>query len=786
MSENKLFNGMIIERHCVINAESKQQAQDSFGGWSYQQRIFSEWIHALESGQTITIANFETDDHNKYRHKKDLWISTRHILTDGDHIRGIEFNDKGEDVNPNGIEPFQSDTGLSELYPDLKKKARGVGQSVNSMSEKYSIPHRRYRIAFEFDKPIRTPEQYSHVLSKLVQKFPIISPVDRHPAQPVFGNARKGFSKWAIMNNILSLDEFLADFSEKKDTEQGSGHQKGDGYGTHNATQRKYRNNLEGLIADAKLTRHETSDNGTVRVDCLFNADHKRDAFVKLDVQGFPTFKCHHNSCKDNGFNEMARITGIEVPYNPQPQRAKAQHTDFVNDPPKWTEADIETEDASPQLADFPIKLFFGVFGKYREAHLDRVPMSDAFCFASLRHCISSVLGRKYYIDSEPEIYPNMYTALIGDSSDAAKGIALRQQAKMLRSIDPTVHTIKSLTTPAGLVNLFVEPTEKEKPGEDGETETYYIGGLADRITDTAFLENMIQNCCDKESFRISCQLGEFRDLLIKSARSTGAGLLELIMDIYDADETIDSNTKVDASLAKYPTLSMIGGTDKRLIEKALGAEYIGGGLTNRFEWYLGYEVEERFINQKADPQLWGKCQTILGNLRNKFDETSQQVAFTIPSDSEALGEDFLKQHKKHLKLIRDDEELAADSLRRTKMHVLKNSLIFSVLCNEPNDTVIHPEQMERAILLANWTTNATQHIFDDFALGEESNLKKRLLKLLLKKPQTSASVIANSLKNENPTKLFQMLEILTRHGILISEIPKRTTLYSVRKVSSE
>ena len=475
----------------------------------------------------------------------------------------------------------------------------------------------------------------------------------------------------------------------------------------------------------------------------------------------------------------------FEQGYGSDPKQF-TQNVNFVGDPPKWTEADIETEDTSPQLADFPSELFFGIFGTYREAHLGRVPMSDAFCFASLKHCISSTLGRKYYIDSEPEIFPNFYTALIGDSSDAAKGIALRQQAKMLRSIDPTVHTIKSLTTPAGLVNLFVEPVEKERTGEDRENETYYIGGLADRITDTDFLENMISNCCCKESFRISCQLGEFRDLLIKSARSTGAGLLELIMDIYDADEVIDSNTKVDASLAKYPTLSMIGGTDKRLIEKALGAEYIGGGLTNRFEWYLGHEVEERFINQKAESTLWGKCQTVLGNIRNKFDETSQQVAFTIPRESEALGEDFLKQHKQHLKLIRDDEELAADSLRRTKMHVLKNSLIFSVLCNEPNDTAIHPEQMEKAILLANWTTNATQHIFNDFALGEDSNLKKRLLKLLTSKPRMSASQIGNRLRSENPTKLFQMLEVLTRHEVLIREVPKRTALYSVRKLSAE
>ena len=344
MDGNKLFSGLIIERHKIVDAESKLKAQDDFKGWSYQKKTFREWIDALESGQTICIGNFEPEENDRYRHKKELWLGTRHVLTDADHIRGIEFNDKGKDVNPNGLEPFESETGLSELYPDLKKKARGVGQSVSSMSELHFIQHRRYRIAFEFDKLIRTQEQYSHVLSKLAQQFPIISPVDRHPAQPVFGNAREGFRKWAIMDNILSLNEYLSDFGQKQDTSQiptgtAPTQKRGDGHGTHNATQRKYQNNLDGLIADAKLTRHETGDDGTVRVDCPFNSSHDQDAFVKLDSEGFPTFKCHHNSCAGKGFNDMAQLTGIEVPYNQDSKKrgrpSRAEQAQKVVVPPE-------------------------------------------------------------------------------------------------------------------------------------------------------------------------------------------------------------------------------------------------------------------------------------------------------------------------------------------------------------------------------------------------------------------------------------------------------------------
>ena len=82
--------------------------------------------------------------------------------------------------------------------------------------------------------------------------------------------------------------------------------------GKSNATQRKYQNDLDGLINDAKLTRHETDSDGKVRVDCPFNPSHIRDAFVNLDAEGYPRFSCNHNSCSSNKFNEMVKQAGIE------------------------------------------------------------------------------------------------------------------------------------------------------------------------------------------------------------------------------------------------------------------------------------------------------------------------------------------------------------------------------------------------------------------------------------------------------------------------------------------
>ena len=128
-------------------------------------------------------------------------------MADADNIKGVEFDDKDQDENPHGVEAWTHETGLSELYPDLKDSIYAVSQSVSSMSDAKAPPHRRYRLVFLFDKPITTVEHYKHVLAQLAIKYPIIS-TGRSPAQPVFGNAREGYNKAHVAGRVLSLDDY--------------------------------------------------------------------------------------------------------------------------------------------------------------------------------------------------------------------------------------------------------------------------------------------------------------------------------------------------------------------------------------------------------------------------------------------------------------------------------------------------------------------------------------------------------------------------------------------------
>ena len=344
MSNEPLYSGIVIRSHDVRDASSKLAAIRTLSGWQYVEQTAPQWILDLEHGHTIQPSLFTPKEDGKYTHAKEYWQGTHFVCADADYIRGVEFADKllfdsdgkqlkdaegkpipvlddngapvKEDVNPGGVESWTEQKHLSVLYPTLKDECYACVQSVTSMadSEKYVHPHRRYRLIFLFDEKIVDIAHYKQVLSALIEKYPIISPPKRGPTQPVFGNARKETGKPYITGNVLPLSDFAYTEAVADDKPSGDGKAS---KGKYNATQRKYKDDRDGLIADAKLTRHETDSEGRVRVDCPFDSTHDGDAFVGLDAEGYPSFFCNHSSCSTNKFNEMVKSAGIEVTYSP-------------------------------------------------------------------------------------------------------------------------------------------------------------------------------------------------------------------------------------------------------------------------------------------------------------------------------------------------------------------------------------------------------------------------------------------------------------------------------------
>ena len=487
---------------------------------------------------------------------------------------------------------------------------------------------------------------------------------------------------------------------------------------THENSQSKSRPNAPNISLAEWLKEHGIAHRdgkpykgGTkYQLDCPFDSTHAApDACVYESADGW-AFKCSHNSCSTYKWEDFKRKHGVvDKPHKPNPKKTTSTPIpdNLVSDAPLYSEDEIDVITQEDDPLEFPSELFdIEPFGHYREAHLDRVPMSDAYAFAGLKHVIASILGRKVFVKSDPTVYPNFFTAFIGDSSDAAKGIALKQARRMMRACDPNVLALSALATPEGLVNQLVKPVMKE----DKEGNEVWKGGFADAINDQHEIEVIVRAMCENESVRISGFFGEFGSILRKAGKQNAMGLLELLMQLYDFEDDAVSPTKVSPTVAKFPTFNMAAATDKRLIEGVLKDSYISGGFTNRFEWYLGKAVASKFLNEPVKQKSWNNCVEIVGKLRNKFGAGTTH--FTLSDEAKERGQAFADHFAAHLNSENMSDTMMADSLKRSRTHVLKNALVFAVVTNPSHNTVIGIDHINKAIRLSEFTTDCAYEIF--------------------------------------------------------------------------
>ena len=324
----KKYHGLLLDKHVIKDAASKARAQRLLRGWRYVELTAQRWIEHLCAGHIIQPSVFEPAPDGTYTHTKDYWQQTHFVCCDADNIRGVEFLSDGTDKNPNGVEPFTTHTGL-EQFPSLQFKVYAITESVSSMHKE--PPHRRYRLIFLFDEPIRSEKHYHQILLALAAEFPIIPPVERSPAQPIFGNARHGHHHAARLGNILKTSEYP--YQEPEPEHEHEPKQRGN--------QRK--------ATDAELYRllnennipSEPRQRGGFFVQCPNAEQHtggkhgRTDAYVFIGDKGAKAFHCSHASCQATGkstwaaFKEGYHIKTSHRAYIPKQRlyiKTDAQH----------------------------------------------------------------------------------------------------------------------------------------------------------------------------------------------------------------------------------------------------------------------------------------------------------------------------------------------------------------------------------------------------------------------------------------------------------------------------
>lgn len=530
-------------------------------------------------------------------------------------------------------------------------------------------------------------------------------------------------------------------------------------------------------------TEKPYKDGTKYQMDCPFNPSHKSPDAVCYEGPNGWAFKCSHNSCSDRNWADFkAKVGRFDAARKEGKRRGKAasQQSTYINPPIEenntskvFSDDQIDTDTSDTALPDFPMELFTGIFADYRDALHEANPVPDSFIFASLKQCICASLGRAVFIDSDPVVYPIIYTGLIGDSSDGHKGIALTLAGKLLKQADPNVLQMPSLTTEEGFIDMFVDPEPIKEDGEETGEVIGYRDGWYPWVKDKDFADEIIDAQMSHESIRILGRFAEFSQILQRGKKAYTAGMLELMMDLYDAPPVIVSPNKHAKARADYPTFGLIGCSTFNLIESALDTNYIGGGLTNRFEWYHGEAKRSMFIFGKADVDKWSATVEQLHALRERF---LSPTSYEMTPEANAMGLEWLKQFEEQIATVAHD--FVVDSLKRQKILIMKNALIFSVLRND--GTKIEPKDIQKAIVLSEYTCNVVNKLFANFHNSETKRVVNRIIEVLKRRPRQSKRQIWNQMQWAETRDVEESVDRLVRMGILGAETPNRTELYSV------
>ena len=425
-----------------------------------------------------------------------------------------------------------------------------------------------------------------------------------------------------------------------------------------------------------------------------------------------------------------------------------------------------ETENYVP----FPEDLLFDVFKPYAAAFQGKTEVPLAFHFAVLKTVIGASLGRRVYLNSSNPIYPNFYSVLIGETGIARKSTALRLGEKLLQDSDPSVQVLRALSTPEGLLQVFVPP-----PG-------YSLGSSVpdDSVDDLQPINEQLEFMLDNaepsvEGFRVLVSLDEFSYLLKKAAKSHGEGLIQKIAEAYDYPTALDLPTRVNPISADHPCLSMIAATTQAWLESSLKLEDIQGGFANRISYYHATTNEIISTPEPGDPQFLDIVKYSVNQFRQKF---PQPTPFQFSKEAGDELHTWYIEHRKALKKERNP--LIREALARADTHLRKAALLHAAISNDADDCEIGANSLEWAIKLAEYLQAVTSKIYCNFNLSEGRRLEQRIIDILTQKPNQTARDLTRRISWASAKEVNAAVEELVKNQTLAQEQSGRSTRYII------
>ena len=760
VDEQQTYQGLIITRHHIVDSVSKEKAKNPTG-WKKVELTAPDWIHALENGHTIQPSDYIPKPDGTYTHswKSGLWQSTHFICADGDHFLGVEKDEDGNEKHPNGIPYWTGESALKEKYPELKNEVYAVGQSVSSMTG--DIPHRRYRLVFLFDKPIKSVDHYKQIISTLAKRYPIITDDERPPTQPVFGNARKHFRTFYISDPsvILPLDDFP--FIESTESAQ-------------NTPQGALKLDAPTQTLDEYLNAHQIAytpapEQGKYFVDCPYKASHtgakqgKTDSYVFDD--GKWSFHCSHSSCqaggrstwqafkdghgiKTNGNGHTRAVTPAPEPDTP-PDHYPVMPVDLTIQAPIFP--DSEGEHFPGILADF--------YQTYAHSHVMTAPAIMAMGLGAVGHCA----GRRVIVKTSDKpksenVFLNTYTILIGRSDLTAKSDTREELNGILKNVyTEGFFPISDVQSSEGLRDYMTdeqEQYEKDNPACVFHERKGYLEGS-----------------------RMYCMFDEISTLFANARREGTRNLLSSINSFWKCPKdglVVKSGRRYHSH---YPVLNVWGNITPDQVEGYLEGLDLTGGILNRFMPFFISPKRETIRHPHAELESYDR---VVKRLQKIADSSEQRTLIFAPDADETRFNWFDKERQKYLDT--DDDS----GLSRFHSTAVQIAGILALADNAPYDDVVQLAHWNDAFAVTQYLIECYNYSFRNVGTSKLSKIEHKILEILnANGNEISLSFLTRKTRNVDAKTRLDVLKSLEESGQVLrySEITSGRDKMMIRRI---
>lgn len=350
------------------------------------------------------------------------------------------------------------------------------------------------------------------------------------------------------------------------------------------------------------------------------------------------------------------------------------------------TAQNVENVSGIDQWPAPPSEVYHGWFGGYLELVSETTEAPDQFHLAAALTIIGAYAGRNVHVrHASIRVYPNLYTVLVGLSSESKKDTAIARAWEMV--IDPPWSRTRTAL-----------PYAERNSVASAES---FIKGLS-------------------QTSNVIVRMSEFSEILANARRKGTTTILTMLMKAWDTPNQLSNDSITNAATAINPYVSILAGTQPDVLAGDLIGTDITSGFANRVLFVPGSgkgrmprppEVDERalhehWIKAKANIQKYGIDQRL-----------------------DIVWDDHAKELWDHFYLTpRGDSTIERTMSQRHQNMVLKIALIYAMTDGAKAITFEH---LSHAIAFMNWEWECVKQLVKGWATSNDNRLAERILAVL-------------------------------------------------------